>query len=154
MPTKIPVAVSFTGVANFLGVVGIIGSLIFVAVEIRQSQTIALAAQQQARTAMIFSNIVAHTEAGLEYRSRSVTEENMYVKRNGFHAVLLLLENDYLQYQLGLMEEELWNSKRAVFQRITRTCYAREIMEIERNTGLPDELVDLWDEYAIGDCTQ
>lgn len=154
MPLKIPVAISFTGLANFLGVVGVIGSLTFVGLELRQSQKIALAAQQQARTAMIYSNIVAHTQSGLEYRSPSVTEENMYVKRNGFHAVLLILENDYLQYQLGLMEDELWDSKRAVFERVTRTCYAREIMETERNTGLPQELVDLWDEYAIGECIQ
>ena len=38
MSSKIPVAVSFTGVANFLGVVGIIGSLIFVAIELQQNQ--------------------------------------------------------------------------------------------------------------------
>jgi len=49
MSSKIPVAISFTGLANLLGVVGIIGSLIFVALELRQSQRIALAAQQQAR---------------------------------------------------------------------------------------------------------
>jgi hypothetical protein len=30
MSSKIPVAISFTGVANFLGVIGVIGSLIFV----------------------------------------------------------------------------------------------------------------------------
>ena len=57
MSSKIPVAISFTGVANFLGVVGIIGSLVFVALELRQSQKIALAAQQQARTE-VFTNVV------------------------------------------------------------------------------------------------
>lgn len=154
MSSKIPIAISFTGVANFLGVAGVIGSLIFVALELRQSQRIALAAQQQARTAMMYSNIVAHTQAGLEYRSPSVTDENLYIKKNGFHANLLMLENDYLQYQLGVMTAELWDSKRDVFKRITQTCYAREIMEIERNTGLPQEIVDLWDEYAIGECRQ
>ena len=53
MSSKIPVAISFTGVANFLGVIGIIGSLVFVALELRQSQKIALAAQQQARTEVL-----------------------------------------------------------------------------------------------------
>ena len=57
MSLKIPVAISFTGVANFLGVLGIIGSLVFVALELRQSQKIALAAQQQARTE-VFTNVV------------------------------------------------------------------------------------------------
>ena len=50
MSSKIPVAISFTGLANLLGVVGVIGSLIFVGLELRQSQIIALASQQQART--------------------------------------------------------------------------------------------------------
>ena len=154
MSLKTPVAISFTGVVNFLGVVGVIGSLIFVGLELRQSQKIALAAQQQARTAMMYSNIVAHTQSGLEYRPTSFTEEKRYARNNNLHAILLILENDYLQYQLGLMEDELWDSKRAVFERVTRRCYAREIMESERNTGLPQELVDLWDEYAIGECIQ
>ena len=84
MSSKIPIAISFTGVVNFLGVAGVIGSLIFVALELRQSQRIALAAQQQARTAMMYSNIVSHTQAGLEYRSPSVTDENLYIKKKRF----------------------------------------------------------------------
>ena len=48
--SKILTAISLNGAANFLGVIGIIGSLIFVALELRQSQQIAIAAQQQART--------------------------------------------------------------------------------------------------------
>ena len=43
MSSKIPVAISFTGLANFLGVVGVIGSLIFVGLELRQTQRIAQA---------------------------------------------------------------------------------------------------------------
>ena len=30
MSSKIPVAISFAGVANFLGILGVIGSLVFV----------------------------------------------------------------------------------------------------------------------------
>jgi FtsH-binding integral membrane protein len=41
MSSKIPVAISFSGVANLLGVVGVIGSLIFVGLELRQTQRIA-----------------------------------------------------------------------------------------------------------------
>ena len=35
MSSRIPVAISFTGVANILGVVGIIGSLILVGLKMR-----------------------------------------------------------------------------------------------------------------------
>jgi len=62
MSSKIPVAISFTGVANFLGVMGIIGSLIFVALELRQSQRIAVAAQQQARTILRANQILSTYE--------------------------------------------------------------------------------------------
>ena len=47
MSSRIPVAISFTGVANFLGVVGVIGSLVFrfgvkaIPAELRQTQRIA-----------------------------------------------------------------------------------------------------------------
>ncbi len=50
MPTKIPTAVAFTGVANFLGVLRVIGFLIFVALELRQTQRIALADMEQRRS--------------------------------------------------------------------------------------------------------
>ena len=49
MSSKIPVAISFTGLANLLGVVGVIGSLIFVGLELRQSQRIALAGTATSR---------------------------------------------------------------------------------------------------------
>ena len=51
MSAKIPVAISFIlESCQFSGVVGVIGSLIFVGLELRQSWIIALASQQQART--------------------------------------------------------------------------------------------------------
>ncbi len=53
MSAKIAIAKSFTGIADSLGIVGVIGSLIFVGLELRQSQIIALASQQQARTSTL-----------------------------------------------------------------------------------------------------
>ena len=49
MSSKIPLKISLIGVANFIGVVGVIGSLIFVGLELRQTQKIAIAAQVQSR---------------------------------------------------------------------------------------------------------
>jgi len=40
MSSKIPVAISFNGIANFLGVFGVIGSLVFVGLELRQDSDI------------------------------------------------------------------------------------------------------------------
>ena len=49
MIPKIPVALSITGVANFLGMVGIIGSLIFVGLELRQNKKLAMTNAYQTR---------------------------------------------------------------------------------------------------------
>ena len=66
MSSKIPVAISFTGVANFLGVVGIIGSLIFVGLELRQTQRIALASQVQERTNNISNAFIAPMSGNMD----------------------------------------------------------------------------------------
>ena len=41
--------ISLSDITNILGMLGIIGSLIFVGIEIQQSQTIAIASQLQSR---------------------------------------------------------------------------------------------------------
>ena len=55
--------------ANLLGVVGVIGSLVFVGLELQQSQQIALGGQQQARTALIAELWLA----GLQGESETLT---------------------------------------------------------------------------------
>ena len=62
MSSKIPVAISFTGIANFLGVVGVIGSLIFVGLELRQTQQIALGTQIQQRANMQADFLLANLQ--------------------------------------------------------------------------------------------
>ena len=67
MSPKIPLTLSFAKVANFLGVVGIIGSLVFVGLELRQNQKLAktnayqtrLSEMQQAMLNLALSNDLA-----------------------------------------------------------------------------------------------
>ena len=54
---------------QLLGMVGIIGSLIFVGLEMRQSQRIAIAGQQLGRSALFGDLINAYTEAGGDVQS-------------------------------------------------------------------------------------
>ena len=54
---------------QLLGMVGIIGSLIFVGLEMRQSQRIAIAGQQMERTALLIEANSVFTEAGLDWHS-------------------------------------------------------------------------------------
>ena len=67
MSPKIPLTLSFAKVANFLGIVGIIGSLVFVGLELRQNQKLAktnayqtrLSEMQQAMLNLALSNDLA-----------------------------------------------------------------------------------------------
>ena len=58
MTLKVPVNVSFTAVANLLGIIGVTGSLVFVGLELRQNQVIAIAGQQQARTVALLNQLL------------------------------------------------------------------------------------------------
>ena len=114
MSSKIPVAVSFTGVANFLGMIGIIGSLIFVGLELRQNQQIAKVSAYQALTEQIAAyNQVMLTEpdinrvriSALGNEELSDSEEELY---RGFWRMLQRqAELAYLQYENGIIDEEL-----------------------------------------------
>ena len=105
MSSKIPVAISFTGVANFLGVVGIIGSLIFVALELRQSQRIALAAQQQARTE-VFTSVVnsangASSVSLYEVLSKVTANEVLTAEEKKLRKIMLFSWFGYLRMTLS-----------------------------------------------------
>jgi len=104
MSSKIPVAISFNGVANFLGVIGVIGSLIFVGLELRQTQRIAQAGQQQERTSNFFNLLGSTSESGVDWQSVVMETNSNYgdkfskediLRRNIFHAHLFTYENDY-----------------------------------------------------------
>ena len=57
------VKVSFDVWIQLLGMLGVLGGLVFVGLEMRQSHRIALAAQHQARSEMFMDQVNAHTEA-------------------------------------------------------------------------------------------
>ena len=154
MSSKIPVAISFTGVANFLGVVGIIGSLIFVALELRQSQRIALAAQQQARTE-VFTSVVnsangASSVSLYEVLSKVtanevLTAEEKKIAQNYAFQLVWIFENDFIQYKAGLIDEDVWSAKLISMRTLAGLCQVREPVEylLEFMTPEMSSLIDI-----------
>ena len=93
---------------QLLGMVGLLGGLIFVGLEMRQSQRIALAAQVQARAEMQTDRLLSSIEGNIDgytlftdanYSFTALTEEEKQV------AILLhqwkgvMLENNLYQYR-------------------------------------------------------
>jgi len=135
MSSRIPVAISFSGVANFLGVIGIIGSLIFVALELRQSQRIAVAAQQQARTILRANQILStykfsEDEIGVEnipWDEQSDLQRYIREQRQVYYWTIN--ENNYYQYQIGLLDDEIWAKESQYSQMQWDHCHLRHVFE-------------------------
>ncbi len=152
MSAKIPVAISFTGVANFLGVVGVIGSLIFVGLELRQSQIIALASQQQARTGTLVDIIgtFSYPDKPANWEdmiTNKLSEEQFNLGANAAYQLWMLYENDHLQHELGLIDEGVWTSKVAAMRNLYGICEFRSISELAltfSNAALSEIVLD-WD---------
>ena len=123
---------------QLLGMLSVLAGLVFVGLEMRQSHQIALASQHQARTQMWMDQVNTHTEAGLAYRNYDAQE--LYVAVNQLHAALLIFENDFVQYELGLMAEELWKEKQGVIEVLGGVCEMQQILPDD----LPREFLDLF----------
>ncbi|MEC7531218.1 MAG: hypothetical protein VYD10_03925 [Actinomycetota bacterium] len=123
---------------QLFGMVGIIGSLIFVGLEMQQSQRIAVASQQQERAAITVDMINAFYEVEVdvdfqstyfdkEFNYQLSTEEIAY--RNMVHKGWLLYENDFYQYKQGLMDELTWEAKLRGISVIYNSCDVRNIYD-------------------------
>ena len=132
------------------GMVGLLGGLIFVGLEMQQNQRIALAAQQTARVEL-FSNMVnSLTESGVNYQSLNTADEVFDPQRNVRHQLLWIFENDYLQYSLGLMDESIWQSKLRVMLGNFSRC-GNEVF-LQRKSSLDEDLVALINAAIPDDC--
>ena len=107
--------ININALIQVLGMAGVIGSLIFVGLEMQQSQRIALAAQQQARMEVFVEAMNTFSETGVSYQAyleqggrNSKTET---LTTNFTHQLWWIHENDYLQYRLGLMDQSIWDAK-------------------------------------------
>jgi len=131
MSNRSPLTISFTGIANFLGVIGIIGSLIFVGLELRQSHRIALADQIQSRNAMISNFIIAPLNGSAtalrmwDEQGSDLTEEEQLVRIQITRHRILTLTNAWQQYELGLLSLEAWQQAESRARGIWDNCSTR-----------------------------
>ena len=121
--------------------VGIIGSLIFVGLEMRQSQRIALAGQQALRTQFFLDGVDALSEPQKSNQTLtemligdiSVTEDYEWVVENSMHRAWWIYENDFVQFDLGLTHENVWQAKLNAMALDYNFCFARPIYDARRN---------------------
>ena len=97
--------------AQLLGLAGVIASLIFVGLELRQSQRIAISAQHQERSASAVAMIVGFLESGIDWEATvrpNFAESSEPARRNAYQINWYFAENDFNQYQNGLLPDGDW----------------------------------------------
>ena len=114
MSPKISLTLSFARVANFLGVVGIIGSLVFVGLELRQNQKLAktnayqtrLSEMQQAMLNLALSNDLAAIRVKRKLEgANALTETELLRARTWAEGVQWRMESQYYQYKQGFLDD-------------------------------------------------
>ena len=138
---KIPIE----NLIQLLGMVGIIGSLIFVGLEMQQTQRIAIASAQEARMNANRGYIRSMQESNLDAQSVFWEQKFDYDYspqeigyRNSMHEQWFLMENDFYQFRAGLMDMITWESKRGAIGRIYNSCNARDIYESRKGSFTPE----------------
>lgn len=136
-----------------IGVIGLIASLIFVGFELQQNQKIALAKTQQERNNTIRLQIMNFTASGLDWQSNAIENKTNYefslketAKRNAYHAAWFLYENDFFQYEQGLVSEEVWQAKLSAFSHWYNMCDMRSLYEI-RSKWIPAAFRELIESF-------
>ena len=121
-----------------IGLFGVIASLIFVGLQMKQEQEIAMSATYQARSEQITSitsqyalDPVFHA-AMAKVASNTVdqmTAEEYLVASNFTAALLNFYENVHFQYQGGFIDEEHWAKSRSGLKNMFKIPGTRQVYE-------------------------
>ena len=132
------IKVSFDTWIQLLGMLSVLAGLVFVGLEMRQSQQIALAAQQQARTE-IFTGIVNSVNESSEVSlyqilvkardNEPLTASEKKITENYALQTIWVFENDFIQYQAGLIDENIWLAKLHSVRTLSSLCHFRDAAE-------------------------
>ena len=131
---------------QLLGMLGVLGGLVFVGFEMRQSQTIALGAQQQARTELNSNRLLAELElvgeigtlaiATNEIAWDELTLEQKIIREQIQRWFWTLLENNFYQHELGLINDELWEQVKGRIDNRWSECHLRNMVPTDPIIGL------------------
>ena len=134
---------------QLLGVLAVGASLIFVGLELRQSQRIALADQEQQRAIAQQQNQWAFLEAGYDLDKiaraqdlEALSDGEIVARRTNHHIQWYIAESDFAQYQNGLMSDEVFEAKKRNLTRLLSDCDLRDITDF-RLTYFSQDFLEL-----------
>ena len=133
-------------IAELVGIAAIVGSLIFVGLQMRQTQEIALAQTFQARADASYSLNFAVTQSPEAVAAYSKLRKGQAIDADSpeglafchwVQGAFVVFENSFYQYQFGFLPDSHWQRVRAVI-----TGVARDYPLIRETCGIDPVLTD------------
>jgi hypothetical protein len=125
--------VTWKTVIEAAGILAIVVSLVFVGLQLRQSQEIAIAAQYQARAQAAQSMYMSLQESGTSLKGRKPVTEmtpfERYTAENVNRWAWTQSDNLYFQYNAGFLDEESLDGMKYRVERVFSACDRRYIWE-------------------------
>ena len=149
------VKVSFDTWIQLLGMLGVLGGLIFVGLEMRQNYEIALGNQHQGRTALraallmspLEGNIDAVKVEFLDWEEQTEGQKQISIQIQRFRWALL--ENLFFQYNLGLISEGVWRQTEGNIRRYYDRCELRDAITLSLSNPAFQEYVNSFPDNCV-----
>ena len=138
-------------IAELVGIAAIVASLVFVGLQMRQAQKIAVAAQYHERTAVAVdwfhaqlenNNGVAHALLCTADIPPNVAVDEASRRCLTLNSFMTISDNHLYQYQSGFLDEESWLARRETIKRALRISEARYLV-LERGGSFRESFVQL-----------
>ena len=125
---------------QFIGLLSVVAGLLFVGMEMRQTQRIALASETSNRMyQVLIQTINSSSETGVDWTKMvfgdysELSESEKIAKRNNVAMGWLVAENDFSLFKLGLMSEEVMEVNEGLLSLYYNQCDVRNIYEARRH---------------------
>ena len=125
---------------QFIGLLSVVAGLLFVGMEMRQTQRIALASETSNRMYLVLiQTINSSSETGVDWTKMvfgdysELSESEKIAKRNNVAMGWLVAENDFSLFKLGLMSEEVMEVNEGLLSLYYNQCDVRNIYEARRH---------------------
>jgi hypothetical protein len=149
------IKVSFDTWIQLIGMLCVLGGLIFVGLEMRQNYEIALGNQHQGRTelraALLMSPLEGNIDAVkvefLDWEEQKEEQRQISIQVQRFRWALL--ENLFFQYNLGLISEDVWRQTEGNIRRWNGRCEMREAMNLSLSNPAFQEYVNSFTDECV-----
>ena len=121
-----------------VGIFAVVASLVFVGLQMKQSQEIAIADQYQARAEAAQAMYMSVLESGQSWESLDIPWEQKSPEERSLQIAVMnwswtQYDNHYFQYVAGFLDEESWIGLRRRIDQLYSFCDARQSWESNRN---------------------